>query len=48
MGTTESDAFSADLGSYRVIEKVPENNLTFLAHHETDKEYLLRELTFND
>ena len=48
MGAAESDAFSADLGSYRVLEKQPENNLTFLAHAETEKEYLLRELTFND
>ena len=32
MGTAESDTFSADLGSYRVIDKIPENNLTFLSH----------------
>ena len=37
MGASESDPFKADLASYRIVEKVPENNITHLSHIETEK-----------
>ena len=30
------------------MEQIPQNNQTHLAHIETEKEYMARELTFND
>ena len=48
MGTNSSTPFNADLSMYRVSQKVPENNITYLTHIETEKEYMLRELTYND
>ena len=48
MGASESEPFNEELAGYKVIHRVPENNITHLSHIETDKEYLLREHTFNE
>lgn len=48
MGADKSKPFSEELKNYKVLKELPEHNQTFLAHIETEKEYLLREHTFND
>ena len=48
MGADKSKSFAAELAHYKVLEQLPELGHTHLAHIHTDKEYLLRELTFND
>lgn len=48
MGASGSEPFNEELAGYKVIQRYPENNITHLSHIETDKEYLLREHTYND
>ena len=48
MGGKESNPFKESMSQYRVEHQDNEHNLTFLTHMQTNKEYLLRELTYND
>ena len=42
MGADKSKPFHTELQNYKVLEEVPEANLTHLAHNQSNKEYLMR------
>lgn len=48
MGTEKSRPFTDELTQFRVEEENHETNQTHLIHKDTEKEYMLRELTFNE
>lgn len=51
MGQNNSNPFhegGAIMNDFQVQQKMPELFLTFLIQKSTNKEYLLRELTFNE
>lgn len=47
MGASQTLPFTKELNQYEIVSKSEELVITYLRHIQTDKEYMLREHTYN-